>query len=112
MTEPAKQELKLPQGVTEQQLTQWKRQHGKVYTVTVPQGDHVIRGLFKKPTLAILSAAASVGANDPIAAGSMVYESCKLAADVEMDTDEEVRLAAIKSVQGLFQQLTAEVGEA
>lgn len=111
MTEPAKQELKLPQGVTEQQLTQWKRQHGKVYPINVHYKGNVVRGLFRKPTLAMISASAPMLQTDPVGAMALTYESCKLAADPEFDTVDELKLAAYTAVQRLWESITAEVGE-
>lgn len=112
MSGTTKAPAELPQGISEAKLKSLKAQHGKVYAVNIPYAGKVVRGLFKKPTLAILSASASISATDPVGAGAMVYESCKLAVDPEMDDVDEVKLAAIMAVQGLFEKLTAEVGEA
>ncbi|MCW5900489.1 MAG: hypothetical protein KIT10_14590 [Flavobacteriales bacterium] len=107
-----KEEKRLPDGVTQEQMNQLARQHGQVFPVRVKKDGKQFCGLFRKPKLSDMSAAAAVGMNDPLAAGDLVYNSCKLAADPEMDSDDEVHLAAVKSVQSLFRVLEAEVGEA
>lgn len=101
----------LPQGVSEEQLKKLVAKHGLVYPVHVRKDGAVLTGLFRKPTLADMSAAASVGAGNPLAAGELLYNSCKLAVDPAMDNDEEVRLSAINGVGKLFRILEAEVGE-
>lgn len=101
---------RLPEGVTEEKLKQLTAKHGIVYPIRQVDGDKVYRGLFRKPNLADMSAASSYG-NDQIAAGRMVYESCKLAVDPGVEDNDEVLLAFIKSVNKLFRSLEAEVGE-
>ena len=102
---------RLPDGVTEEQLTQFVRKHGKVYPVRVPKDGTTHVGLFRKPTLTDMSAAASVGSSNPMAAGELLFNSCKLAVDPAMDQDDEVKVAAINGVSKLFRVLEAEVGE-
>lgn len=101
---------RLPEGVTLEKLKALEAKHGLVYPIRQVDGDKVYRGLFRKPTLADMSAAASLG-NDQIAAGRLVYESCKLAVDPGVEDNEEVLLAFIKGVNKLFRSLEAEVGE-
>ena len=101
---------RLPEGVTEEKLKQLIAKHGTVYPIRQVDGDKVYRGLFRKPNLADMSAAASLG-NDQIAAGRFVYESCKLAVDPGVEDNDEVLLAFIKGVNKLFRSLEAEVGE-
>lgn len=101
---------RLPDGVTEEQLKKLVAKHGNVYPVRQKDGDVTYVGLFRKPNLTDMSAASSFG-NDQIAAGKLVYENCKLVVDPGMEENEEVLLAAIKAVNGLFRNLQAEVGE-
>lgn len=101
----------LPQGVTAEQLQELVRKHGTVYPVYVRKDERVITGLFRKPDLAVMGAAASAGTHDPIAGGRVIYNTCKLVVDPEMDSDDEVRLAATGQVGKLFRILEAEVGE-
>lgn len=101
----------LPEGVTDADVAQLKRAHGRVHRVAVKADAKEYVGLFKTPDLSILSAAASVAASDPVAAAELVYTSCKLAADKGMDEEAEVHVAAMGAVGRLFRQLEAEVGE-
>lgn len=104
-------EKKLPDGVTDEQVQAFIRRHGKVYTVSVEVDGQRHVGLFRKPTLADMSAASSLAATDPIGSNRVVYNSCKLVADPGMDTNEEALVAAMNKVAGLFRILQAEVGE-
>lgn len=106
-----KKHITLPEGVTEADVAALKRTHGTVHRIAVKVDGKEYVGLFKKPDLSILSAAASVGAGDPIASAELVYNSCKLRADKGMDEDAEVHVAAMGAVGKLFRQLEAEVGE-
>lgn len=101
----------LPDGVTDEQVQALVRRHGKVYPVRVAVDNQEYVGLFRKPTLADMSAASSLAATDPIGSNRLVYNSCKLVADKGMDENEEVLVAAMSKVAGLFRILQAEVGE-
>lgn len=101
----------LPEGVSEEDVAKLVRKHGQVYPLTVRRDKASYTGLFRKPTLADMSAAASVGTDNPMAAGELLYNSCKLAVDPAMDNDDEVKVAAINGVGKLFRILEAEVGE-
>ena len=103
---------KLPAGVTDAELKVLVKKHGPLYPISVTRGSKTYTGLFTKPDLAIMGAAASVGKDDPIASGTILYNSCKVKVDPEMDADDEVKFGAIRSVNGLFKLLQAEVGEA
>lgn len=102
---------RLPEGVTSEQVKQWTRKHKAVYPIRIDTGHGVVVGLFRKPTLSDMSAAASVGTGNPMAAGELLYNSCKLAVDPELETDDEAKVAAINGVSRLFRILEAEVGE-
>lgn len=103
---------RLPEGVTDEQVTKFLRQYpGGVYPVKVRKDDQVHIGLFRKPTLVDMSAAASFGTSNPMGAGELLFNNCKLAIDPAMESDGEVRLAAITGVSKLFRVLEAEVGE-
>ncbi len=103
---------KLPEGVTEQQLAEWQRKYGadKVFPIRVRKGDKEYVGTFRKPTLSDMSAAASVGQSNPMASAELLFNSCKLAVDPMMESDDEVKFGAMQGVGKLFRILDAEVG--
>lgn len=107
-----KEDKKLPAGVTAEQVQQFVNRHKQVFPVRVPKDGQTYVGLFRKPKLSDMSAAAAIGQGDPIGAGELLYNQCKLACDPEMDSDDEVRMAAINGVSKIFRVLEAEVGEA
>lgn len=104
-------EKNLPEGVTQEHVEQLVRKHGPVYPVRVTKAGQVYIGLFRKPKLSDMSAAATFGQSAPVEAGELLYRNCKLAADPAMDTDDEVHLSAINAVAKLFRVIEAEVGE-
>lgn len=101
----------LPAGVTPEQAKELARKHGAVYPVTVRKNKKAYVGLFKRPTLSILSAAAASAGDDAIRQGQVLYANCKLAVDPEVDQDEELLFGMITGVGSLFKVLAAEVGE-
>ncbi len=101
----------LPQGVTPEDLKRLTLENPTgVYPVRVKKDDKVFVGLFRKPTLVDMSAAASM-AHDPMASAELLYNSCKRMVDPEMDSDDEVHFKAITLVGQLFRVLEGEVGE-
>lgn len=102
-----------PDGVTKEQVEQWRRKHGadKVFPVRVPKDGKVYVGVFRKPDLSDMSAAASVGQGSAVDSAELLYNSCKLAVDPQMDSDDEVKFGAMMGVGKLFRVLEAEVGE-
>lgn len=107
------QTKRLPEGVTPEQLTQWQRKHGadKVFPVRVKKDGKEFVGVFRKPNLTDMSAAASVGQGNPMASAELLYNSCKLAVDPEIEADDELKFGAMTGVGKLFRVLEAEVGE-
>lgn len=107
------QTKRLPEGVTPEQLTQWQRKHGadKVFPVKVKKGGKEHIGVFRKPNLTDMSAAASVGQGNPMASAELLYNSCKLAVDPEVEQDDELKFGMMTGVGKLFRVLEAEVGE-
>ncbi|MBS1940882.1 MAG: hypothetical protein JST38_08400 [Bacteroidetes bacterium] len=101
----------LPEGFTAERVKELARQHGAVYPVHVRKDGRIFTGLFKKPTLSIMSAAAAMGGDDAIKQGRVMYTNCKLAVDPQVDQDEELLFGMITGVGRLFKVLAAEVGE-
>jgi hypothetical protein len=102
----------LPAGISEADLKKLVLQHGPLIPIRVMKDGATHTGLFKRPTLTMLSASAATGSNDPVKGLEVLYNTCKVKVDPAMDEDDEVRFAAMKSVNGLFRVLEGEVGEA
>lgn len=101
----------MPEGLTEADVKKLVMQHGQLYPITVKKDGRRITGLFKKPTLSIMAAANAGGGADLVKVGTIVFNSCKVHVPAEMESDDEVKLAALNKVGGLFRVLEAEVGE-
>lgn len=100
----------LPKNVTPDDVKKLVLQHGKLTELTVRRDGESFTGLFKKPTLAILSACAAKS-DDPIGAARLMYNSCKVVVDAEVENDDELLVAMFGAVGRLFRTLQAEVGE-
>lgn len=99
----------LPKHVTEADLKKLVLEHGPLFPVTVKRDGETFTGLFKKPSLGIISAASTK--EDNIAQGKLMYNSCVKAIDPEVEQDDELMLGMISGVGKLFRVLQAEVGE-
>lgn len=100
----------LPKNVTPDDVKKLVLQHGKLTELTVKRDGKSYTGLFKKPTLAVLSACATKS-DDPIAAARLMYNSCKVVVDEEVEKEDELLVAMFGGVGKLFRTLQAEVGE-
>lgn len=99
----------LPQGVTPDELKKLTAQHGPLFPVTVRSGDKALTGLFKKPKLEVIALAATK--NDPVSQGKLIFNTCKVVIDPEMETIDEAFAKALGLVANLFQVWEGEVGE-
>lgn len=100
----------LPKNVTLDDVKKLVLQHGKLTELTVRRDNESYTGLFKKPTLAILSACAAKS-DDPIASARLMYNSCKVVVDEEVEKDDELLVGMFTLVGKLFRTVQGEVGE-
>ena len=75
---------------TPEQIEEWKKKHGSIFELTVEDRSCILR----KPTIKELSAAAAVGAKDPFKYNRVILNSCWLAGDEEIKTNDDYFLAA------------------
>lgn len=73
---------------TQEQIAQWKKDHDEVFVAEV--GD--FRCYLKKPSRKTLSAAAVVGAKDPLKYNEIVLKNCWLAGDEVIQNDDALFL--------------------
>jgi hypothetical protein len=73
---------------TPEQLAQWKKEHEEIFMAEVD--GH--RCYLKKPNRKTLSAAAVVGAKDPLKYNEIVLKNCWLGGDEEIQTDDRLFL--------------------
>lgn len=100
-TKTEKKEL-LPGGVTAAQINAWKKQHKEVYKVSVDDDGKLVVGYFKKPDLAVISAASRFAKSDPVKSGQIIFESCWLSGDVELKEVEELQASCFGKLAELF----------
>ncbi|MBL8002392.1 MAG: hypothetical protein JNL05_10560 [Flavobacteriales bacterium] len=107
---------KLPKGTTDEQLKALIAKHVTVHPITVTKDGQSYTALLKKPTIAVMAAAtvasqATPGAIDVYKMGQVIYRSCMLVADPEIDLDEELLAGAMLKASQLFKAAQAELGE-
>lgn len=105
----------LPCGISEAQLKQWKNEHGEdnIHVVEVPriddEGTGNYEGIFRKPDMSIISAASKYAESDPIKAGEILYENCKLKVDPEMDAKPEIKASTFAQLMKMFKVREAKI---
>ncbi len=94
------------QPITEQ-IEQWKKQHGRVFT-TAADG---MKAYFRKPTRKELSYAMAMQ-NKPLEMTEHIVKSCFLGGDRRLVDEVEYLLGSDKLVEKLLEFKTVELGEA
>lgn len=96
------------------QIKNWKDRHGVIHDITVNAQDEdgkpiEIHGFFKKPDLQTISLMGKFQATDPLKAGTLLFNNCKISIDPRMENDDEVKLGAMLALQQTFKQYTYSV---
>jgi len=92
-------------GVSQDQINAWKKQHGDIYAIDVntdDKGKNKATGYFKKPNLAIIGAASKYIETDPMQSSAIMFDSCWLGGDPEMQNVDEVKASAMGKLGELF----------
>jgi hypothetical protein len=108
-TKSEKVEEKLAGGVSPAQLAAWKKTHKDVYQITVDDEGKEVTGYFKKPDMAVISAASRFASSDPVKSGEIMFESCWLAGDVELKEVEELKVSCFGKLAELFKVREAKI---
>ena len=97
--------LKLPEGITEEQLQVWRKKHGKLIIVNIEDEDkEVFSAVFKRPNKDILSAMTRKAKQDEINAIFFLYDNCLLAQDDDLKKDDLLKLEASKKLGEFIQK--------
>lgn len=83
-------EQELKGQATDDQIAEWKKQHGQVSGIIVD--GHI--GYLKPVTRKILSMASSVGAKDPMQFNELILNNCWLGGSEEIKTNDTLFLSA------------------
>lgn len=105
--------MKKIKNVTPEEIAAWKARYGtdKVKEFTIPisdeQNEHdeylnTVTGYFRKPDLKVIGAAGKFSETDPIRSGLILFEECFLGGDPEFRENDEVKMSAIKTLNGWF----------
>ena len=83
---------------TPEQIAQWKSKHGDVFKISVDGRNAYL----KKPDRNTLSMASAVGTKDPMQFNEIILKNCWLEGDVEIQTNDELFLAASSILEQLI----------
>ncbi len=90
---------------TEQQIKAWKKEHGDIFMLQVE--DKV--AYLKKPSRKALSYATATAAKDPMKFNELMLNSCWVAGDEEIKTDDSFFLAAAAKIAELIEVKEADL---
>lgn len=90
---------------TEEQIQEWKRKYGDVYSIET--GDSVC--YVQKPDRSTMKAIAAVGMNDPIRSNEVMLENCWLGGDESIKTDDAKFFAVSPKLALLIEVKEAEL---
>lgn len=115
-TKPATEATKLPCGITQEQLNDWKKTYGEnsIKQVKVfPKSEdksHFYSLIVREPDLDAISKASKF-ISEPFKAGMILYLECKLAVDPEIDGNDKFKASACTQLVKLFKIFEAEVSD-
>lgn len=98
--------------ITAAQIKQWKQKYGEVHQMDVPvddEGKDVAVGYFRKPSMETIQAVAKVGNSDPVKGGLVLFNHCWLGGDERFNTDDELKISAMKPLGALFRVRQASI---
>ena len=96
-------------GVTEQQILQWKAQHGKVIRIDVVEGEECHIGYFMRPSLETMRATASIGKTDEFKSSEIMFDNCWLGGSEYLRKDAVLFLETVKQLSTLFQSCMSSI---
>jgi len=90
---------------TEEQIQEWKRKYGDIYSIET--GDSVC--YLRKPDRTTLKAVSAVGLNDPVRSNEVLLENCWLGGDDTIKTDDEKFFSVSEQLGGIIEIRKAEL---
>ena len=91
--------------ITQNQIEQWKAQHGDVFHIKVGDKECYL----KKPARKALSYAAVSAQTDPLKYNEVILNDCWLAGDEEIKTNDSLFLAASSKIAEIIEVKEAEL---
>lgn len=101
--------------ITPEKIAVWKAEHGenniKKFVIPIDDnGEQMVEGYFRKPTLKALGMSGKFAETDPMRAGQLLYNECFLGSECEeFSTNEEVMMSCIKLLNGWFKVRVGEI---
>jgi hypothetical protein len=100
-------EINKASDVTQDQIDKWKKEHGKVFKITVEDKT----GFFKKPDRRTLAAAMKFGSSDPMKFNETIAKNCWLGGDEELNKDDDYFMGAATQFGEMIKMKEAEIKE-
>ncbi len=91
--------------VTQEQVENWKKQHGDIFKLKIEDKECYL----KTPDRKTLSFASSIATKDPLKFNEILLNNCWLGGDEEIKTNDSLFLAAASKLSDLIEVKEAEL---
>jgi len=103
-------EQKIVGEASDAQIKKWKSQTSEVHEIRVKDEEENIHVCYvKKPDLDIIGASAKHAESDPVLSLLIMFNSTWLGGSEKIQTDDEMKLSAMKSIKTIFKVREAEI---
>lgn len=92
-------------GISEEQIEQLKKKHGKLVRIDVVDGEETHVGYFKRPDFTTIKAVTQVAKTDEVKAGEVMFDNCWVGGSPELRKDALLFMAVQKQLGHDAQQL-------
>lgn len=107
MTDSTKELAVFNGGVNEEQIASWKKEHRKIYAIEINDAEELYVGYFRRPGMETMSAVNKLAKTDEMKSAMTLFDNCWLGGDSVIKTDTLVKMAAIKQLGVMFNQVTS-----
>ncbi len=96
-------------GLSATELDHLKAKHGYLSLITVTDNTKEYQGIFKEPTMDILSAVTALSKQDEVKASLALFDNCLVQCDEEMKQRPRIKLSAIAQLSETMKPLEGHI---
>ena len=94
-------------GVTDEQLTAWKRRYGKVMIVEIEEDDELHKVYLHRPSLDTMAAVSKIGKTNDVESAKVMLANCWLGGSEAVKDDAVLFMEATKQLSKIFERCTS-----
>lgn len=94
-------------GITQAQIDEWKRQHGRIARIDVVDDGELHVGYFRRPSLQTMSAVTKLSKTDEVKGAEVLFDNCWLGGSEALRRDAILFMEAGKQLAKMFGSCTS-----